>query len=241
MTSDDPGVPGQQPPYGISPQQPPYGGQEPPTYFPPPRQEQPGQEQPGYFPSQQQPYGQQQEPQHFPPPPGLASRHQYRQPQQYGDELDNYERELIRKHRESKAHPDPASLPNAGWTPTVQVGGQAADGSAAPAPAPAHASPGSAHAWLTKKFLIIAGIVVVLAIGGIIAGLMLTGSRGGFYDMNTLQQSVQSQVDNREPGAVVESCSMASGNTALCEVTDNGDNQGVTITISADGQSWVSN
>lgn len=98
-----------------------------------------------------------------------------------------------------------------------------------------------------KRNLIIAAVaVVVLAGAGIGLALGLSGSSHpttGYYNMTTLKNSVQSQV-NTDPsmplGATVLSCSMAGKQTATCEIgTLGGQTQGITVLISNDGQSWT--
>lgn len=115
-----------------------------------------------------------------------------------------------------------------------------------PQPAPAVAA---ADDKRRRRIIIAVAAVLVLAGGGTGLAIALTSgssssSKGGFYNMTTLEQSVQSQLNtdpNMPIGATVDSCSMVSGNTAECIIGSgiDGNTQGITVLISADGQSWT--
>jgi hypothetical protein len=148
----------------------------------------------------------------------------------YVDALDDDERELIRKHRESKGQPD--------------------DGGRADHEQHADSSRGSAKK--KRTILIVSVAVVVLAGLGIGLGIGLGGSPGGsptngFYNMSTLAQSVQSSVQQAAingggPGysdSTVTGCSMSGAHTAICILNNGAMGTGsVTVLISNDGSTW---
>lgn len=96
-----------------------------------------------------------------------------------------------------------------------------------------------------RTLIAIAGVFVVAI--GVTIGLLVSssgGSKGGFYNMTTLENSVQSQVSTDPAygiGATVEGCSMTGANTAQCVISGGAGGQpsGMNITIASNGQSWV--
>lgn len=162
-------------------------------------------------------------------------------PSKPDDELDDEERELIRRHRENKAQPDATSQPTARLTPTADKGTPMAAELVT-----ADALPGSSRATARRKRTIIIVCVAVVLLAGLGIGLGISlsgGTKSGFYNMQTLANSVQQQINtnpNYEIGDTVEGCSMVSGQTAECTISDlAGGTSGITVLISADGNSWT--
>lgn len=89
--------------------------------------------------------------------------------------------------------------------------------------------------------------------GGITAGLLIVSisatavaahvaTKPGFYNMNTLEQSVQQQVNvssQFDPGASVQSCDMTGSNTASCIISDLGQTESINVIISNNGNTWA--